>query len=85
MKRFRIVQDIYEGDELEPTLTHVFYGETRERAREVYQAHMGTDAFMRACVTRRQFRDFSCHALSRMERLAEHNNGGAGVWILDAG
>lgn len=69
MKMWRIIQHIYEGDERDPTLTHVFYGETRDRAEEVYRAHMQSDSFMRGCVTRQRFRDFSCHAESRFERL----------------
>jgi hypothetical protein len=68
VKAWRIVQQIYEQGEVEPTLTHVFYGETRERAQQVYDAHMGTDAFMRGCVTQHRFRDFACRAESYTER-----------------
>ncbi len=74
MKTWRIVQNIYEGDEREPTLTHVFYGETRKRAGEVYQAHMRSDSFMRDCVTQGRFSDFSCRAESYLERKER------GVW-----
>lgn len=75
-KIWRIVQHIYEGNDTEPTLTHVFYGETRERAEEVFQAHMTTDSFMRGCVLNRRFRDFGCHTDSHLERLSAR-----GEWI----
>lgn len=67
MKNWRIVQSIFEGDETEPTLTHVFYGETPKDAAAIYWAHMGTDEFMRACVTKRAFRDFKCAPRSHFE------------------
>lgn len=75
MKAWRIVQHIFEGNEAEPTLTHIFYGETRERAEQVYKAHMGTDSFMRSCVYARRFRDFSCHADNYLERYV------GGRWV----
>ena len=68
-KTWRVVQHIYEGNEAEPTLTHVFYGETFDRAWGVYKAHMVTDSFMRGCTTNQRFRDFSCHAESYVEHL----------------
>jgi hypothetical protein len=74
-KRWRIVQHIYEGEDTEPVLTHVFYGETRERAEQVYQAHLGTDSFMRACSLTGYFRNFTCHALDQLEHLSDQ-----GVW-----
>lgn len=73
MKTWRIVQHIFEGEESAPTLTHIFYGETRERALAVYNAHMKTDSFMRACTIERQFRDFRCHARSHFEHLVNGN------------
>lgn len=69
MKTWRIVQNIYEGAETEPTLTHVFYGESRERAEQVYNAHLKSDSFMLACTTMRRFRDFTCRAESHLEHL----------------
>ena len=76
MKTWRIVQHIYENTETEPTLTHVFYGETRERAAQVYTAHMGTDSFMRGCTTQQRFRDFGCRAESYVEHVNER-----GQWL----
>jgi len=67
-KTWRVVQHIYENVETEPTLTHVFYGETLDRAWAVFNAHMQTDSFMRACTTERRFRDFACHARCYVER-----------------
>lgn len=66
-KNWRIVQHIYEGTEDEPTLTHVFYGETRVRAEQVFQAHMETDSFMRGCVQQKRFKDFSCNTTHQVE------------------
>lgn len=70
MKTWRVVEHIYEGDEIEPTLTHVFYGETEVRAWDVRAAHMKTDSFLRSCATAKRFRDFTC----RTERHVEHFN-----------
>lgn len=67
MKPWRIVQHIYEEGETEPTLTHVFYGETLDRARQVYAAHMQADSFMRSCTLTARFHDFTCHADSHTE------------------
>ena len=75
VKSWRIVQNIYENEETEPTLTHVFYGETQERAQQVFDAHMKTDAFMRGCVTNDRFRDFACHAQNHFERFI------SGEWV----
>lgn len=76
MKTWRIVQHIYEGDDMEPVLTHIFYGKTLEEADGIYQAHMQTDSFMRGCATRQKFRDFSCYARSHVERMNSR-----GKWI----
>ncbi len=38
----------YERDTL--VLEHTFFGETREKARAMLAAHMGTDAFLRAAL-----------------------------------
>lgn len=79
-KSWRIVQHIYEQDESEPVLTHVFYGETREGAEGVFKAHMGTDSFMRGCVSQRRFRDFACHADSHIERYDPADDEWVTVW-----
>lgn len=59
-KRFQIIHEIYENDEEEPTVTHVFHGETPERAEEVYRAHMKTDAFLRGCTQRGRWDGVDC-------------------------
>jgi hypothetical protein len=76
MKTWRIVQQIYEEGDPEPVLTHVFYGKTREEAAGVFKAHMGTDSFMRGCVTNGRFRDFTCRAADHTEKL-----GPDGQWL----
>lgn len=76
MKTWRIVQQIYEQDDPDPILTHVFYGKTEEEARGVYRAHMTTDSFMRGCVNQQRFRDFACHADSHVERMDSR-----GEWV----
>jgi hypothetical protein len=77
MKTWRIVQHIYESAEAEPTLSHVFYGETLERAQQVFDAHMQTDAFMRSCVITNRFRNFTCHTDSSTERY----DAARGAWV----
>jgi len=41
---------------------HVFYGPTPERAKEIYAAHLKTDAFLSSCVTGR-FKDITCRTV----------------------
>ena len=78
VKSWRIVQHIYEGADREPVLTHVFYGETRQAAERIYQAHMVTDAFMRGCVSAGKFRDFTCRA----DESVEHYDPTSGAWSV---
>ena len=75
-KTWRIVQHIFENVDREPILTHVFYGETRERAGQVFDAHMQTDSFMRGCERKQKFRDFACHTENYVERMNER-----GEWV----
>lgn len=75
-KTWRIVQHIFENKETEPTLTHVFYGETSDRARAVFASHMKADSFMRGCEVNRKFKDFACRTDDYFERMNER-----GEWV----
>jgi hypothetical protein len=44
--------DIYENDSDIPTLSHVFWGNSREDARGISEAHMHTDTFYRGAMER---------------------------------
>lgn len=48
---WRVVAVTYEQDGARwiPVVKHEMYGPTQERAIEVYQAHMRSDGFLRAC------------------------------------
>jgi hypothetical protein len=70
--RVKLVVDIYEpeGAGLDyPILRHEFYGKTREEAWGYYQAHLGTDEFLRDCVTARRWQSVKCQAEIRWERV----------------
>lgn len=67
MKRYQIHHHIYENEETEPVLTHIFYGSTAEEAEGIYAAHMETDAFLRGCVNTGHFGRIRCHF--EVERL----------------
>ena len=45
-----------------PVVSHVFYGKTKKEAQGYFDAHMGTDSFMRQCVEKGRFADFRCKA-----------------------
>ncbi len=49
----KITSDIYEIVNNKPilTLSHVFFGNTLERAQTIEQAHMKSDEFFRAAMT----------------------------------
>ncbi len=51
----RLQIDIYEDQNPEPVLSHVFYGTTQEEVNKVVQAHMHYDSFFRAAMTTKTF------------------------------
>jgi hypothetical protein len=56
MKQYPYIQvDIYE-DTMYPVVSHIFYGKTLTEARAYFQAHMGTDSFLRDAVKTGYFR-----------------------------
>ena len=65
------VVDTYEATHTYPIVTHRFSGDTRREALRYYQAHLQTDAFLRACVQRGRFgtgaNAFPCRTTSRWE------------------
>lgn len=50
-----IIVDIYEGPELTPVVRHELYGDTIERAMEIVDSHMTTDAFFDAAMRGENF------------------------------
>ena len=63
--RWKLVVDIYEpegaGNDY-PILRHEFYGKTQQEAEGYYEAHLGTDEFLRGCVQRNRWHAVRCHA-----------------------
>lgn len=49
---------IFEGDDAEPTLVHVFPGKTKEDCWSVLRIHATWDAFLAAAVTTGEFQGF---------------------------
>jgi hypothetical protein len=52
-----------------PVVTHVFKGRTQKEARGYYDAHMGTDSFLRDCVKSGKFGTFKCRTFYRWRKL----------------
>lgn len=52
-----------------PTVRHEMYGETHERALEVFAAHMESDAFLRGCTMRGSYERTTCRTESYVERI----------------
>lgn len=61
----KLIVDIYEpqgaGTDY-PILRHEFFGKTRQEAWGYYQAHLGTDEFLRGCVERSRWKRVKCAA-----------------------
>jgi hypothetical protein len=55
MKKWRIRSEIYEGDDPDPIVTHLFWADTREGAKEVMSAHMASDRFLNECIKKKLF------------------------------
>lgn len=60
MKRYQIHHHIFENDENDPVLTHIFYGSSPEEAEGIYASHMKTDAFLRGCTNTGHFGQIRC-------------------------
>lgn len=50
-KAWCITVETYEESDPRPVVTHKFWGDTKEEAEGVYQAHLKSDAFFRACAS----------------------------------
>ena len=53
--KFRVVSSIYEADQDYAAVQHIFTAYTATQAVRLYQAHMQSDAFLKACVTKSRF------------------------------
>lgn len=70
LKAYRVVHEIFEGDERKPTVVHYFYGDTAEEAMHVYEAHKKSDAFLRQCDEKGNFEGrFKCRSYATIEKL----------------
>lgn len=47
--------DIYENN-IYPVVSHIFYGKTKKEANGNFQAHMGTDSFLKAAVLYQKYK-----------------------------
>ena len=68
---WRVVAVSYEldGARWVPVVRHEMYGPTQERAIEVYQAHMESDAFLRGCTTSRRYDGIQCTTETHLEQV----------------
>jgi hypothetical protein len=64
---YAIVHDTFEAGEL--IVRHMFYGNTKERAWAVYQAHLRSDAFLRGCEERGHYGTVACSTRWRLVEL----------------
>lgn len=64
-----IVHRIYEGTSHLPVLEHRFFGKTVAEAERIYFAHMKTDSFLRRCVEKGKFADFTCRFTTHLENV----------------
>lgn len=65
---FRIVSEIYETVHTYPIVIHIFQGGTAKQAAAFYKAHMLSDAFLRGCVEKGRFANFTCREEHRLEK-----------------
>lgn len=52
-----------------PVVTHIFKGLTKKEAEGYFKAHMGTDSFLRGCVTKGKFGQLDCRTFWRWRKL----------------
>lgn len=52
---FILQHDIFEGNDPSPVVTHLFYGNTKEEALGILNAHAKYDEFLRASLTTLNF------------------------------
>lgn len=72
MRLHKLVHSIYEPDGAGmqyPILQHTFIGKTKAEALGYFNAHLTTDAFLRACEKCGRFHDFTCVATLHWETL----------------
>lgn len=55
-----LIVQTYEGSKL--VVEHRFFGETKERAEQVYRSHLRSDGFLRGCVETGRFGKVACSA-----------------------
>lgn len=67
----RVVVSIFEEGKDYPAVVHIFYGQNVGEAQAYFKAHMRTDSFLEACVTKKRFANMTCHA----EKKVEHWDG----------
>jgi hypothetical protein len=52
-----------------PTVRHEMYGQTQERALEVFRAHMESDAFLRGCSSTGNYQGTTCRTETIVEQI----------------
>ena len=71
MKTIRmVIHDTFEAGQEMPVVRHIFYAPTRAKALAYYEAHLKSDAFMRECTVKGNFRGkFKCSVKMARARL----------------
>lgn len=62
---FALRVDTFEDGAVEPVLTHIFYGETKEKAQRLLAAHARFDDFLRASLTTHRFGSMTLRSVQR--------------------
>lgn len=52
-----------------PIVQHVFLGKTKEEALGYFNAHLGTDEFLRGCVEQRRWHQVECWTETSWQRV----------------
>ena len=73
---YRIISRVFESGAKYPAVVHTFYGSSLDQATRIFRAHMKSDAFLRDCIKKNTFADFSCREEHSCERLD------GSVWVL---
>lgn len=67
---FALVHDTFEESRETPAVRHVFVGKTAEKAKQLYEVHQKSDAFIRECTHRGNFEGkLLCSTRQKMSRV----------------
>lgn len=69
--KWKLVVDIFEPTvgRAYPVVRHEFYGRTKRECSGYFEAHIGTDAFLRECLDKSRWKNVECTTLAEWVRL----------------